>query len=711
MAQRLPQEEDLDNLTVPPRYASEASILGYCKSTIERGNQFLMGQPAYPDIAKGREIVHGMNVYNEQIPDKLSHTQVNRIKKNIREEVALLANLRPTWDYTSNNPQMYENQANVVNKLHNAWFFSEKVDRSIRQALQYAATEGTGYLYMTWEQPIREKTGRIKLTPLGAMSYIPFQQGFDNKIQNAEVGIVCTEIPLAKARRTYKRPDLTATNTTATNLERGGVRGMITNLVSPFLAAGGPNRKRDNSLMNTPTVNIYHLYIKDDSLNESGDEIKMGPHLANGEPETNYAYTVPTMGQPIATGKYVSTGRVDPITEGAVLMEETREAAAADCLLYPNLRLIICTLDTLIYDGPSMWWHGKIPIVQFRFDDWPWNFLGFSLVRDTWRLEESITGRMRAVDDSTNAKLNPALQIDSRMSDQFDNKFNPRIPGGRMVTPPNLMNDKPISPVLTEGFYNVDTNTYQGIKDDEQRLDSLMGLNGFDDIMRLKQIPQSDSLDKLIGASSAVVTDIARNMESSIHDLGALWLPMAFQYYTTGQRMRLLGDDGVTLEDFDFKPGYMIPSHMPGEDPSRPSRFGDIERARLHIDSFQFNVVPNSLTELTSITRKMLMLQCWRDPTFPKDPWSLAEDLDIPNMGPVPPDCHNRIDRFKAWIKLLAEVQREAQGGADGGGLDPMALVQQMLGGKGAVGRPPSGNAPPAFKRRTDGSQTITESR
>lgn len=703
-----PRYFDNDELEIPSRTATEDDKLEYCNHAIAKGLSFLRAQPAYADVDKGRAIVHAMETYSEAIPDKLSHVRVPRLKRQIREIVATLSNLRPTWDYVSNNPYMYESQANVLNKLHRAWYYGEEVDRSIRQALQFAAVEGTGYLYLTWEKPLRASTGRIKLTPLGAMQYIPFQQSLDNKVQNAEVGIICTEIPVARARRLYHKPDLQPTNTTATNLVKGGIRELITNVMSPYLRASGPNRRRQSE-SNTPTVNIYHLYIKDDSINKSGQPVKMGEFNSKGEPATSFSYIVPSLNDPIPTGRYFPTDQINPMTNEPVLEAETRPAEAADCLLYPNLRLIMCTPDEILYDGPSMWWHAQIPVVRFRFDDWPWNFLGFSLVRDTWRLEESINSRLRARDDSANARLNPAIMYDSRMSEEFDKNFTPRIPGGRIVKPP--MTDKPVELVVPIETYTVPALTETEISEDEKRLDFLLGVSQLDELMRLKQIPQSDSLDKLIGAGSSIIIDLARNMEASIRELGEMWKAMAFQYNTTAMRLRLLGEDGITPEDFDFDPGNMIPSHLPGEDPSKPSRASKMERARAHIDSFQFNVVPNSLTQISAITKKMMALQLWRDPTFPKDPWSFAEDLDIPNMGPVPPDCHDRIDRFKAWMQLLAQLQQDIAGQAQGGGSDPMALVQQMLGGQGQVGRPPSGNAPPHFKQRTDGSQTVAESR
>ena len=429
----------------------------------------------------------------------------------------------------------------------------------------------------------------------------------------------------------------------------------------------------------------------------------MGEFKKDGSPATSFSYTVPYVGQPIPTGRYIpqytdGKPQLNPMTNEPALVEETRPAEQADCLIYPNLRLIMATPEKVLYDGPSMWWHGKIPLVQFRMDDWPWNFLGFSLVRDTWRLEESITGRLRARDDATNAALNPALMYDSRMSDQFDKNFTPRIPGGRIVKPP--MVDKPVETVLPWQTYQVNPNVDAEIMADEKRLDFLMGLSEVDQLMKLKQLPQSESLDKLIGASTALIVDIARNMESSLSDFGEMWKVMAMQYCTVQERYRMLGEDGLTMEDFDFDPGNMIPSHLPGEDPSKDSRATKFERARAHVDTFQFNVIPNSLTQITNITRKMLYLQMWRDKTVPMDIWTFAEVMEIPNVGPQPQGTKNMIERWKVWMQEYAETMQQVMGmGMEGEG-------QPAFGER--PGRKPTGQVPPHLSH---GGRTIAESK
>ncbi len=148
----------------------------------------------------------------------------------------------------------------------------------------------------------------------------------------------------------------------------------------------------------------------------------------------------------------------------------------------------------------------------------------------------------------------------------------------------------------------------------------------------------------------------------------------------------------------------MIPAHLPGEDPTKESRASKTERARMHLDAFKFNVIPNSLTQITAITRKMLYMQIWRDKSFPMDPWTFAEEMELPNLGPPPPGAANMIDRWKAWMQTFMELQTKlaqqvqaAQG----------AQVPGLPGMGGREGRPPSGGEPPHFEK---GGTTIAES-
>lgn len=577
----------IDSYTVPRASATEDTRLGWLRDAMAEGNKFLHSQPAWKDIRKGRDIVESLVTYDEDIPDKLSHVRSPRLKRQIKEIVATMSNIRPTWDYISNDKEKYDSQANVLNKLHEAWYSNTFADRKIRKALQYAAVEGTGYLYTTWER--KRGHGEIRLAAGGAESYIPVQQGSSNDIQDCYDGIWKTEIPIDAARKLYPEfaTRLFPTNEHATYLSRAAE--IATTMLSPFLAASGPRKQKEQR--NVPTVDIYHHYIDDDAINLTDRVIPMG------EPGTSWHYEVPYVGKDIRTGLRRATqedGQPKYDLTGEPAYEDiTRPATYEDCKLYPNRRLIIVAGNVIVYDGPSMWWHGKIPVVQFRFDDWPWLFLGFSLVRDTWRLEESNNAKLRALDDVDNARLNPALMIDDNMSDEFQGNISPRVPGLRVKKP--RMVDSPVEPLLPPAYYQLSTGVSQDIKDNEERLDYLLGVGAVQQIMALKQMPTAEGLEKVLQAAGPLVTDYGRNMEASIRDLGEMWKALAFQWKTLPERLRLVGQDGVTKEDFDFDPGNMIPSHLLEEDSSQPSRASKIERAKYHLRSFTFNVVPNSL--------------------------------------------------------------------------------------------------------------------
>jgi hypothetical protein len=232
-----------------------------------------------------------------------------------------------------------------------------------------------------------------------------------------------------------------------------------------------------------------------------------------------------------------------------------------------------------------------------------------------------------------------------------------------------------------------------------------------------------------------LVTDMSRNMERSLRDLGEMFKANCFQFYTVARKLQLLGPDGLTEEDFDFDPDTMIPSHLPWEPQSAPlSQYNRDQRAQWHQSNFVFHVTPNSLHQITQMTRKLLFLQLQRA-GVPIDPWTLAEVFDVPNFGKPPDGANTVIERWEAWQRIVAQIQMAIQmqqaqqlmmsnpalaaqmmmGGGMGGGAgvtDPMAAAGQAgNGGNAGPGRKPSGQQPPHVEQKDGGTRsTISES-
>jgi hypothetical protein len=130
------------------------------------------------------------------------------------------------------------------------------------------------------------------------------------------------------------------------------------------------------------------------------------------------------------------------------------------------------------------------------------------------------------------------------------------------------------------------------------------------------------------------------------------------------------------------------------------------ERARWHKDNFSFTVLPYSLHEFNSISRKLFYVQL-QSRGFPIDPWTLAELFDIRNFGDVPliPDpatgemrrAQTIMERFLAWLQIQATIQGAMGGQAGGGG--------------GKRGRPPTAQQPPTMENKGGVRPIVRESK
>jgi hypothetical protein len=662
---------------VPRQSAKTDDKLGWLRESVEDGESYLKSQRSYRDIDKAIDIIDGRG--GERLPKNQSRLHINMAKRDVRESVATLANMRPLWGYKTDNAQ-FKQLTEILNKLLMAWYLGTFADRSIRKALQWAAVGCKGYVSPGWKNDFW-MTGRgdIALTDYGPKDVLPFQMGRDHDLQKAYAVTIRDEVPYARAAALYPTcidlldPD----RSTPTWMRRGARR--VQKFLSPVLERFGPGRGRESDETTFPTVDIYRTYILDLTYNDSPTEVEMG------EPGTKWCYKVPPYKSEIATGEMNSANQM-----------MYRKATLEDALLYPLRRMITWTNVGVIRDNTATDWHAKVPIIPFELDDWPWSFLGNSMTHDAETLQESANTLARSVDDSANARLDPALQYDeSTISQGLMDRFNPRVGGQRIKT--NMQMGEGIKPVLQPSYYDVPSWIPQFIDSLYEKMHYLMGTRDIQAIAKARQVPAGDSLEKLMELAGPILTDMSRNMERSMRDLGEMVKGDFMQYYDLKRRVQILGRDGVTEQDFDYDPANMIPSHLPDEIaliemkrkmPDSPSRASIVERAKAHIGSCYFHITPNSLHQITQLTRKLLLLQLYKA-GFPIDPWFVAEANDIPDFGdpeklrkvldmedqPVPSD---RMGRWIMWMELQQKLGgQKGQPGRKGTSQSGGAVVQK----------------------------------
>ena len=664
--------------TAPFYMVGEDTKLGWLREQVREGETFIRNQTAYPDFEKAKNIIAG--IHEAKIPQQLSRVTVNLEKRIIRDIVATLSNLRPLWGYSTDNKNL-DAYSELLNKLLLNWYQTTFADRVIKSCLQYAAVFGSGWLMVDWKSDYWTRgRGDIALKAYSPEDVLPTQLPKDGDHQRAYAVTFREEVPINLARANF--PTM-ANRIVPDRQSPSGLRkglGRMASFLSPVLNRFAASQKAKKSIENVfPVVDIYQTYILDLTINEGPDPIVMG------EAGTYWNYTVPVLGSDIPDG-VDSNGQ-----------PKTRKATVEDAMLYPFRRLVTWCNSCILRDGPSYWWHGKVPAVKISLDQWAWDFLGYSMTRDLDPLQVSNDTLRRAADDCANARLRPALMYDDRsISKSMMETVDTRTPGTATGVDFTISNE-PIRPILPPQYYDVPQfiDTMLNRNDEYQKY--LGGVNDFTAIAKAKQLPSSDTVEKMFELSGPMVTDMSRNMEASLGELGEMIKCLFFEFYTAGRRMQILGPDGLTPQDVEyFDPANLVPERLPEENPNYQSSYDRPARARKFMNSFFFKITPNSIHQITQMSRKLLYIQLQKA-GFPLDPWTMAEVNDIANFGRPPEGTNTVMERWVAFEKIKGEltgsIQAKVQEILQSEQLQfqiKQAIAMAQLGGQGGQPSPPA---------------------
>lgn len=667
-------------------------ILAWMTESIQEGEMFLKSQTGYRFVDASHRIMADIGF--DELPRTLSKASKNFVKRDVRELVGTLANPRPITSFRTDNKDWVD-QAEILNKSYQHWYTSSFIDRRLREALQFAAVEGTGYLIMEWDPGFWVPgDGDIALQALGVDAVLPVHiSPEDWNLQKAYAVIIRRQYPIFQVIRRFPLAgNLITPDGESVSKWRRLVNNMLDRVTPTVQNTYGAQRGyRGEDPAGKQLVTVYDIYILDAQVNMGEMPIKKG---VEGSP---WEYQVPFYGQPIPIGMN------DPRTMTPI----THPANYHDARLFPYRRHIVATRTAVLYDDTSRWWHGQVPLVKFRLDDWPFEYCGVPVTKEPAKLQAMITSLLRAYDDSSNARLRPGVIYDkNRISEGLARAFDPRA-GGQVIGSTNTMGEI-LKLAVDPRYYQMQSDILNTIQWVEESGTKLTGLHDLTAMAKAAQVPGADTIEALAEMAGPLATDMSRNMEASLRDLGELWKSMFFEFYSARKRFQILGTDGITREDFDFDPSTLVPSNL---DLPVVGRGGTrSERARVHMRNFHFSIVPNSIYQMTQSTRRLLLLQLARL-GMPIPPEYLLEQFDIPNPQKM-------IDEF--WEYKMEEAQRMtaiqiASMAMSPMGMAGMAMQHGLQGGGGpnqkGAGRPPTGQEPPHVEQKDGGTRsTISES-
>src|SRR4029077_19976488 len=282
----------------------------------------------------------------------------------------------PFWAYKTNNDR-FERTAEMGQKLASAWYPRRLIDLKFCDVIKFSLAAGTGYAHNVFNEDLQD----LDLQAEDPRDVIPIRPSDNYSIQNAFGVAIRRERTVnylkhlypekagrIKADRSGSYAGLSQQTTAQRLVESLGLSsGFMQNL---WAAVGGRPHQQLSSI---PTADLYTIYVKDDSLNQTGRALLMG------ETHRNWSYIVQP-GEP----------------------------------LYPRKRAITMTSSCILRDGPSIYWHGLFPLAKLTLDPWPYSraWLGKSPLRDLLTIQREIDQPARGIADKMEKAWRPDLVAD-----------------------------------------------------------------------------------------------------------------------------------------------------------------------------------------------------------------------------------------------------------------------------------------------------------
>lgn len=574
--------------------AYESALLSWLRDKAGLGFEALKREKPFNEIQNCINYVNG-----EQQPLRsraLSYTFDNRLKKIVLETVSALTDVRPVWNYETSQDKL-KPQAETLNKLARAWWRNNKIDRALQSVLAFSCVGGSGYGALVWNA----EEGDFDLIPYDPRDVCPIDPVFSDSIQDWRGVMLRQRLPIDQVRKEFPtKAHLVGKD--AGSWFGSSIRGGAakpTDLLSTMWSIMRGGATKSESVGPTDTTDIVRCYFKDDTIWDGEEPRQVG------DPDSNWGYVVYPIG---------------------FIKPDGKPATKEDARMYPRGRLVICTPDAILLDGPNPYWHGYFPVIRFTLDPLPWSLLGSSMVLDLLPLQNGLNETLRGMEDGIAQWVRRNVKADKgSVSKNELEKIDPRKGGQRIHLNPSAGSGFEFidGPMLPEWYMKM-PEFYISQMDDNS------GVRGLQQLSQLKQMPAADTVEQFMEALSPLLRLRGRSLETSLAELAEMFKVGVLQYYNTEQRKQFLGEDGVTLEGYEYQPSSILLPAVQGGETEYERSIKSIAHAR----NFAFSIAPNSFLNVSHATQKMLILQLFRSNGI--DIYTTWEAMDLPNVGPMP---------------------------------------------------------------------------
>lgn len=529
---RGPLERRSGTLDFPDAY--ERKIERFREALLKQAQNELSLYAEFQEVEKYISYLDGSGWWDIARPPYRSKFYDNYLSDQRRESLAALSDIRPVMEISC-KVKAYEDQAKIAHSYVRYLWDEYDLDLKLVDWMDHALF-GTGFLKCVAYEP-----GEFEFSAHGLDTVHPV--GMNSELQSADAVVYTTFKSLGYFINRFGADKCVGLERQSVHLDRQlgqdryarpeHIPQYTWNAMAPPMRRMASMRKRpqmeaaSTETQPFPVIELTEIYLDDWSLNEqSWDVLVKHPDLS--VEEHNYHYIVPPK-----------------------------------CRLYPRKRLMIFGGRRLMYDGPAPFWDGQYPLTMLQLNPCVWSPGGISKYRDLIPHVRFINRIMAGMEENVMQALNRNI-IGKRgaIPEATWDAFIPSKPGQKLLLNPVAQRedlrwmDPPVIPayVMDSLRYSVDT-----IKRRSGALD-IMGLS------RKKQVPGGDTIENMRDAQSSPFRLEGRYVERALKQAGKQVVSRIFQFCTLDQRLKVLGADGMTYEDFDYKHDSMVPASSPAYD-------------------------------------------------------------------------------------------------------------------------------------------------
>lgn len=549
------------------------------------------------------------NWWDQRRPRYLSPFFDNRLQHARYSKLALLTDIKPIID-VSTDVKEYEEDAKIAEMLIKHEWFRGDLDLSLVSVADASFLFGNGFWKITAHSP-----GYTKISSSGPDMVLPIQPGFH--VQDSTAILYRTYKPLSYFQRVFPlRCEGLEQEAVQMDYQSGEtwmkpwtIDEYTWNAMSPQMKRQVGTRAPKNGMYGNqqfPVIELQEYWVDDQNINDSKQEVLIkDPYMS--EEQHNYWYRVPPMGR-----------------------------------LYPRKRLIVFAGKRLMYDGPSPFWHGLFPFAMLRMNPVLWSFWGLSLYRNLIELNKSINEIGAGTMDLVKRALNPQmLTKEGAVPKPAWDVFFANMPGGklrlgptsnpatdvRFMEPPNI---PAYVPQMLTGFLAPEFDRMSGYLDPAR-------------VTGKKQVPGGETIESMRDSMSTATRLEGRYVEAFLRDAGTILLSNLFQFYSARQRLKILGDNGLTWADFDGMPeNGMVPEGKGRED---------------HWKLFSFNVAQGSLHGNSKDRDRTIAISLAKMGLISRA--ELYRRLDVPNGEQIEKEL---VQEHQALGNLQGRTPRQTRG-------------------------------------------------